>query len=90
MAAYWPDTIKSDANYLNDGERPGVAEAAQNIGYEDHFQHRYWHFVDMPLSIDNVPGIQPATPNVETQIRQFKESIKSESLSDDIKSYDLV
>lgn len=91
MAATWPDAIKSERGYEFDGDRPPPGPiAAQNIGYADKFQHRYWHFIDIPLSMDNTPLIQPVPPNAETQIPLFEASVRSTSVSDDIKSYDLV
>ena len=89
-AATWPDAIKSEKGYTFDGDRPSGPEAAQNIGYSDHLQHRYWHFIDIPLSTDNTPLIQPIPPNAETQIELFETAIGSASVSDDVKSYDLV
>jgi hypothetical protein len=89
-AATWPDAIKSESGYTFDGDRPTGPAAAQNIGYSDHLQHRYWHFIDTPLSIDDTPLIQPVPPNADTQIQAFETAIGSDSVSDDIKSYDLV
>jgi hypothetical protein len=90
-AATWPDTIKSEPGYRSDGNTPPSGpSAAQNIGYADKLQHRYWHFVDIPLSMDNTPLIQPVPPNAETQIPLFAASIRSAGTSDDIESYDLV
>jgi hypothetical protein len=89
MAATWPDTIKSNPDYLSDGQKPHGASSRQNIGYQDHLQHRYWHYIDEPLSVDGAPTLAAAEPNVATQIRLFEETLGS-SASDDIKSYDLV
>jgi hypothetical protein len=90
-AATWPDAIKSEPGYKSDGDRPPPGPgAAQNIGYADKLQHRYWHFIDVPLSTDNTPLIQPVRPNAETQIALFEASIRSAGAGDDIKSYDLV
>ena len=36
MAATWPDEIKSEREYENDGDRPSGADAGRNIGYADH------------------------------------------------------
>ena len=53
MAATWPDFIKSAPGYTNDGDKPPLDPASsQNIGYADHFMHRYWHFIDTPFSTD--------------------------------------
>jgi hypothetical protein len=89
-AATWPDAIKTEAGYENDGNRPEGAEAARNIGYADHLQHRYWHYIDLPFSTDGAAVLPPSTPNVETQIHAFAAAIGSLEVSDDIKSYDLV
>ena len=90
MAATWPDEIKSEPGYQNDGERPIGADAARNIGYADHLQHRYWHFIDLPFSTDRTPLRQPPTPNAETQIASFRKTLASADASDALKSYDLV
>jgi len=89
-AATWPDAIKTEAGYENDGNRPEGADAARNIGYADHLQHRYWHYIDLPFSTDGAAVRPPLTPNVETQIHAFAAAIGSYEVSDDIKSYDLV
>src|SRR6185437_10583787 len=75
IAATWADQIKSDPAYQNDGEHPSGADAARNIGYADHLQHRYWHFIDLPFSTDHTPLVQPATPNVQTQIALFVKTL---------------
>ena len=90
MAATWPDFIKTAAGYTNDSDTapPGPA-SSQNIGYSDHLQHRYWHFIDTPFSTDGTALVQPVAPNAKTQIELFTAAIASDA-SDDIKSYDLV
>jgi hypothetical protein len=90
MAATWPDEIKSEPDYQNDGERPTGADSARNIGYADHLQHRYWHFIDLPFSTDHAPLRQPPVPNAETQIALFRKTLASADASDALKSYDLV
>jgi hypothetical protein len=90
MAATWPDEIKSEPDYQNDGDRPAGAEAARNIGYQDHLQHRYWHFIDLPFSTDHTPLRQPPVPNAETQIALFRKTLVSTDASDALKSYDMV
>ena len=64
-ASTWPDAIKRDPGYIFDGDAPSDPAAAQNIGYGDHYQHRYWHYIDVPFSMDGTPLVQPATPNAE-------------------------
>ena len=90
MAATWPDEIKSERDYQNDGERPSGPDAARNIGYADHLQHRYWHYIDLPFSTDHTALIQPQVPNAQTQIALFRRTLASKEASDALKSYDLV
>src|SRR5262249_13074068 len=59
-AATWPDLIKSDPKYHNDGARngdipPHTSEASLNKGYEDTARHKYWHFIDTPFTTDGSP-----------------------------------
>jgi S1/P1 Nuclease len=90
-AATWADAIKSEPGYTSDGNQPPPGPAAaQNIGYADHLQHRYWHYIDVPFSTDRTPLVQPASPNVKTQIALLKAALRSTGASDDVKSYDLV
>lgn len=89
-AATWPDEIRGDDRYRDDGSQPpNHPSASQNIGYSDFLLHRYWHFRDIPFSPDNTPLEQPAIPNAVTQIRTFSSAIGNTSLSDSIRSYDL-
>jgi len=93
-AATWPDEIKSLSGYVNDGPRngnvaPHTPEASQNVGYSDHFRHRYWHFIDEPFSTDGTPLQQPVPPNAQTQIAAFRTTLGDETASDDVRSYDL-
>ncbi|WP_439406387.1 S1/P1 nuclease [Bradyrhizobium sp. DASA03076] len=93
-AATWSDQIKSLSDYHNDGDRngdvaPQTPEASQNIGYADHFRHKYWHFIDEPFSTDGTPLQQPQSPNAQTQVAVFKKTLTDKTVSDDIRSYDL-
>jgi hypothetical protein len=69
---------------------PTIRAAARNIGYADHLQHRYWHYIDLPFSVDHTPLRQPAVPNAETQIALFRKTLASADANDALKSYDLV
>ena len=89
-AAGWPDDIKREAGYTNDGEDPSVPTSLMNVGYADKYQHRYWHYIDLPFSPDGTPLIQPKAPNAETQITFFRSTLSSPTVSDELKSYDLV
>ncbi|MCM3905787.1 MAG: S1/P1 nuclease [Pyrinomonadaceae bacterium] len=93
IAATWPDRIKNDSHYKDDGTEggnvpDGKPTNSQNIGYEDLFLHKYWHFVDVPFTQDGtkLPGIP--VPNAKTQINVFRSVLASNS-SDALKSYDL-
>ncbi|MCP3441298.1 S1/P1 nuclease [Bradyrhizobium sp. CCGUVB14] len=93
-AATWPDQIKSLGDYHNDGDRngdvaPHTPEASQNIGFADHFRHKYWHFIDEPFSTDGTPLQQPQSPNAQTQVAVFKKTLADKTASDDVRSYDL-
>jgi hypothetical protein len=87
-AATWPDAIKS--TYTKDGNRPPHhATDAQNIGYADCLQHRYWHFKDIPFSTDGTALEQPEEPHAASQIRALAAALADPQISDDVKSYDL-
>jgi S1/P1 Nuclease len=94
IAATWPDQIKGETGYTDDGpdphgNRPDGASSSLNIGYSDHLHHKYWHFVDTPFSQDgsSLPAIP--TPNAETQIATFR-AVLGTNAAGDVKSYDLV
>jgi hypothetical protein len=89
-AATWADAIKTEAGYENDGNVPSGAESGRNIGYGDHLQHRYWHYIDIPLTTDGTAVVQPPVPNLQTQIERFTQAIRSADTSDNVKSFDLV
>ena len=96
IAATWPDQIKSETGYTDDGpdphgDRPDGASSSQNIGYPDHLHHKYWHFVDQPFSLDSTSttGFTIPSPNAQTQIKAFRAVIAG-SDPDPLKSYDLV
>jgi hypothetical protein len=96
IAATWADQIKHETGYFPDGapgsngNLPEGATSSQNIGYKDKLQHRYWHFIDEPFSIDGTKLPPIPAPNVATQIAAFRKVIASSSESEDLKSYDLV
>ncbi|MBU6453337.1 MAG: S1/P1 nuclease [Cyanobacteria bacterium REEB67] len=93
LASTWPDTIKGDRSYFVDGSqhgfRPEGAGASQNIGYDDHQLHKYWHFVDQPFSYDHSPLPDDIVPNALTQMQSFDSVLASDS-ADELKSFDLV
>lgn len=89
-AATWPDMIKIDIRYTNDGNLPNGPDAGRNIGYADKFMHRYWHFIDIPFSADGTALPAPDSPNAQTQIVAFREALRDSGASDELRSYDLV
>lgn len=89
-AATWPDMIKTDLRYTNDGNLPNSPDAERNIGYDDKLMHRYWHFIDNPYSSDGTTLPAPDFPNAQTQIVAFRETLRDPSVSDELRSYDLV
>lgn len=94
IAATWPDRIKEDSNYTDDsqidgGNVPnGKPSNSQNIGYADLFNHKYWHFKDLPFTQDGTPLHPAPVPNAETQINVFRSVLASDQ-ADALKSYDL-
>ena len=93
-ASRWADDIKHDPAYVQDGRdggnRPSGKKAARNIGYADRRMHKYWHFIDLPFSVDNTPLVPPFVPNAQTQIALFRKTLASSTAADHLKSYDLV
>ena len=91
LAATWPDLIKTDPAYSDDGlqggNRPDGAPSSQNTGYGDKLRHRYWHFVNTPFSTD---GTSLPAPNAQDRIHLFRTVIASSTAADALKSYDLV
>ncbi len=93
IAATWPDQIRSDPTYMDDGPNggnspPSGPTATRNIGYADHLRHKYWHFIDMFFTQDGTKLPPVPSPNAETQIHAFRRAIASNA-SDDVKAYDL-
>jgi S1/P1 Nuclease len=93
MAAVWPDDIKGEQQYSDDGtdggNTPSGETSSQNIGYSDLLRHKYWHFVDTAFSPDQTALPAVPIPNAQTQIVVFRAVLES-SQPDALKSYDLV
>jgi hypothetical protein len=95
IAATWPDHIKSDPTYSDDGSqggnRPDGASSSQNTGYTDKLRHKYWHFIDKPFTRDGTPLPAIPDPNAESRIHLFRSVLSTPGTSQDpLKSYDLV
>jgi hypothetical protein len=88
-AATWPDAIKHEAGYEDDGERPEGPATNQNVGFQDRLEHRYWHYVDIPFSTDGTALPDVPTPNAATRIADFRKALADASTPDSVKSYDL-
>lgn len=93
LAATWPDMIKSDSEYHNDGENKGNTPptdgtADRNTGYDDFARHKYWHFVDTPFPTAINPSMGIPVPNAKTRIVDFRKVLASDA-DDKRKSYDL-
>jgi len=88
-AASWPDAIKHEAAYLNDGERPQYPDANQNSGYQDLAEHRYWHYVDVPFSADGTALPAIPAPNAATRIEDFRKVLADPRAAPSTRSYDL-
>jgi hypothetical protein len=86
-AATWPDYIKSAPGYYHD--RLPNQKSSRNIGYVDCYQHRYWHYKDLPFSPDGTALLEPLTPNAETQITLLIAALSNAATPDDVRSYDL-
>jgi hypothetical protein len=95
IAATWPDHIKSDPTFTDDGtdggNRPDGASSSQNTGYTDKLRHKYWHFIDEPFSRDQTALPMVPTPNAEERIHLFRGVLATSGTGQDgLKSYDLV
>jgi hypothetical protein len=100
MAATWPDFIKRHGkkpdkagpdDYIDHGDDPANSpDPNRNMGYEDRFLHKYWHFIDMPFSTDNTPTKPAKKPNALTRIILHTKTLGLAVADDDLKSYDLV
>jgi S1/P1 Nuclease len=94
IAATWSDRIKSDPDYHTDGTHngnrpPTDGTANNNIGFDDLARHKYWHFIDLPFTLDSTPLPQVPQPNAQTRITDFRAVLASSSSTDELKSYDL-
>lgn len=93
-ASLWADDIKRDPRYQTDGTHngnvPSGPTSSINLGYSDKQKHKYWHFIDLPFSPDETTLIPPPVPNAKTQIPLFRQTLRSPTATDEVKSYDLV
>ena len=86
-SAYWPDDIKFRSGYEDDSQ--WSAKAADVSGYADKARHKYWHYKDIPFTIDGTGLPKPSkAPNAQTQIAKMR-GLLSSAATDDVKSYSL-
>jgi hypothetical protein len=90
LAAFWPDEIKSAAGYTDEGDSQDAPDAGADKGYGDHLRHRYWHYINMPISSDATPVKEPHVPNVLTQIISLREVLADKAADPGRRSYALV
>lgn len=84
-AAKWPDDIKSDPRFFEDGATPTPTLA----GFPGMERHREFHFIDTPFSTDNTTTAQPPTPNAMTELPRFISEIGDSSVAPNLQAYDL-
>jgi hypothetical protein len=94
LAATWADEIKGDPSYIQDGDDQGnrpsnSPDPAANKGYQDNLMHKYWHFIDKPITTDSTPPPPIPTPNAQERIALFR-GVLASGADDSLKSYDLV
>ncbi len=89
-AATWADDVKTkEYGYTRDDANSPTA--GQNIGYDDHNQHAYWHYKDLAFSPDDTPLPQPDSVDALTQLKLMIAALPALSgASDVVRSYDLV
>lgn len=87
-ASVWPDLIKSDSSYRNNGYRERGPITSVSF---DHIKHKGWHFIDTPVSLDGTP-VGPApdgdTVDAVTVINVLVRQLNSNE-SGPQKAYDL-
>jgi hypothetical protein len=90
MAATWPDEIKAmGSGYTGNDNPPRGESPSLNAGYSDKQAHKYWHFVNTPLSQDGTALPAVGTPTATQKITAFRQALAT-SEPDLLKSYDLV
>jgi len=67
-AAYWPDTIKGDPRFYDEGRSNAVPTPALT-GFFDMKQRRNWHYVNVAFSPDGTATRPAPEPNVLTQLK---------------------
>lgn len=89
-ASNWADDIKGDAAFSDESDWARGPDAERNLGYDDKLRHRYWHYVNIAFSPDRTALRAPDGVNVQSRIREFRQTLQSPTASAMLKSYDLV
>ena len=85
-AAIWPDRIRDDPRFFDDGAPP----TPPLPGFPDMARHQMWHYFDINFSTDGtlVPK-DPPVPNALTQIALLRKSIGNPAVDESIQTYQL-
>ena len=83
-ASVWPDDIKSDRRFFEDGGTP----TRLLPGFPSMERHRPWHFIDVPFSTDGTQTAEPPSPNALEQLPRLIGEIGSDAPRN-IQAYDL-
>ena len=74
QAAYWPDTIKGDPRFYDEGRQEQKPTSAQP-GFADMKRRTNWHYINLAFSPDGTPFPPPPTINALSQIKLILNTI---------------
>ncbi|HLL77450.1 MAG TPA: S1/P1 nuclease [Pyrinomonadaceae bacterium] len=84
-AATWPDDIKGDPRFHEDGEPP----TPPRPGFPSMERHRGWHFIDTPFSTDGAQTAPAPEPNAITELPRLVSEIGNPAFPRNRQAYDL-
>jgi hypothetical protein len=79
-AATWPDIIKSDSRFFDDGN-PNSTPKPLRPGFPDMKMHKNFHFIDRPFTEDGSATIPPPSPNALEVIPRLRSEIGDPSVA---------
>jgi S1/P1 Nuclease len=85
QAAVWPDDIRNDSRFHEDGRPPTPARP----GFPSMERHRGWHFIDTPFSTDGTQTAPAPEPNAITELPRLVSEIGNPAFSRNRQAYDL-
>jgi len=85
-ASVWPDEIRSDKRF-HDDTRENAPPTPLLAGFPSMARHVNWHYIDVPISVDNAPSQPPQPPNALTELRRILKEINNQQLQ--VEAYDL-